>query len=172
MSRLTSARWSGRPFSGRRGRWPGKRSWSTLPRTCRCCDLDAVLFEQVLVNLLDNAAKYAPPGSTVTIAGRRSEDGVEITVIDEGPGLPRRGPGAGIRQVLPGEPGRPATGRDGPGACDLPRLRGGARGQDPCRQPPGRIRSRVHGDVPARGFIVRAGGGCGMSGGRSAPRGG
>ena len=52
-------------------------------------DLDPVLFEQVLVNLLDNAAKYAWPGSTVTITGRRSEGEVEISVIDEGPGLAR-----------------------------------------------------------------------------------
>ena len=50
-------------------------------------DLDAVLFEQVLVNLLDNAAKYAPPGSTVTLEGRRCGDAVVLTVTDEGPGL-------------------------------------------------------------------------------------
>jgi two-component system sensor histidine kinase KdpD len=34
-------------------------------------DLDAVLFEQVLFNLLDNAAKYSPKGTTITIWGRR-----------------------------------------------------------------------------------------------------
>lgn len=50
--------------------------------------LDVVLFEQVLVNLLDNAAKYAPQGSLVTVAGRRAGDGVEVIVLDEGPGLP------------------------------------------------------------------------------------
>ncbi len=50
-------------------------------------ELDAVLLEQVLVNLLDNAAKYAPPGSTVTLEGRRHGDAVALTVADEGPGL-------------------------------------------------------------------------------------
>jgi K+-sensing histidine kinase KdpD len=50
-------------------------------------DLDVVLFEQVLVNLLDNAAKYAPLGSTVAVEGRRAEDAVVLRVIDEGPGL-------------------------------------------------------------------------------------
>ena len=50
-------------------------------------ELDAVLLEQVLVNLLDNAAKYAPPGSTVTLEGRRCGDAVALTVADEGPGL-------------------------------------------------------------------------------------
>ena len=32
-------------------------------------ELDAVLFEQVLFNLLDNAAKYAPADTTITIRG-------------------------------------------------------------------------------------------------------
>ncbi|KAA0124886.1 sensor histidine kinase KdpD [Methylobacterium sp. P1-11] len=50
--------------------------------------LDPVLFEQVLVNLLDNAAKYAPEGSTVTLRARRAEDRVRIAVLDEGDGLP------------------------------------------------------------------------------------
>src|SRR4051812_6386596 len=50
-------------------------------------DLDPVLFEQVLVNLLDNAAKYAPPGSSVTLKGRRHGGTVVLTVTDEGPGL-------------------------------------------------------------------------------------
>jgi two-component system sensor histidine kinase KdpD len=50
--------------------------------------LDAVLFEQVLVNLLDNAAKYAPAGSLVSVGARRSGEELEITVSDEGPGLP------------------------------------------------------------------------------------
>jgi two-component system sensor histidine kinase KdpD len=49
--------------------------------------LDVVLFEQVLVNLLDNAAKYTSVGSTVTVEGWRSRDGVVLRVADEGPGL-------------------------------------------------------------------------------------
>lgn len=49
--------------------------------------LDVVLFEQVLVNLLDNAAKYAPAGSAVTVEGRRGEGGIVLRVLDEGPGL-------------------------------------------------------------------------------------
>ena len=50
--------------------------------------LDPVLFEQVLVNLLDNAAKYAPEGSTVTVRARRDGGRVRIEVLDEGDGLP------------------------------------------------------------------------------------
>lgn len=52
-------------------------------------NLDAVLLEQVIVNLLDNAAKYAPAGSRVLLASRHNEDGVAIRVEDEGPGLPK-----------------------------------------------------------------------------------
>lgn len=50
--------------------------------------LDPVLFEQVLFNLLDNAAKYSPAGSTVGIHARKEEGSVVLQVIDEGPGIP------------------------------------------------------------------------------------
>ncbi|HUC08978.1 MAG TPA: sensor histidine kinase KdpD [Stellaceae bacterium] len=50
--------------------------------------LDPILFEQVLFNLLDNAAKYAPPGSRIELRARRDGDIVAIEVIDEGPGIP------------------------------------------------------------------------------------
>ncbi len=49
--------------------------------------LDPVLFEQVLVNLLDNAAKFAPPGSTVTVHGR-GNGRILLSVADQGPGIP------------------------------------------------------------------------------------
>jgi two-component system sensor histidine kinase KdpD len=52
-------------------------------------EMDPVLFEQVLFNLLDNAAKYAPEGSTVRIDVRpTSTGGVTIRVLDEGEGIP------------------------------------------------------------------------------------
>jgi two-component system sensor histidine kinase KdpD len=50
--------------------------------------LDPVLFEQVLFNLLDNAAKYTPPGSPVTIRATADRELVRIEVMDEGEGLP------------------------------------------------------------------------------------
>ena len=50
--------------------------------------LDPVLFEQVLVNLLDNAAKYAPEGTTVTVRARQDGRSVRIEILDEGDGLP------------------------------------------------------------------------------------
>ena len=50
-------------------------------------ELDAVLFEQVLFNLLDNAAKYAPPETTIRIQDWRSGDSVCLRVLDEGSGI-------------------------------------------------------------------------------------
>jgi two-component system, OmpR family, sensor histidine kinase KdpD len=51
-------------------------------------DLDAVLFEQVLFNLLDNAAKYSPEGSTIRILSWRDRNAVCLQVVDEGDGIP------------------------------------------------------------------------------------
>jgi two-component system sensor histidine kinase KdpD len=51
-------------------------------------ELDAVLFEQVLFNLLDNAAKYAPPETTIRIQSWRSGQSVCLRVLDEGSGIP------------------------------------------------------------------------------------
>ena len=50
--------------------------------------LDPILFEQVLFNLLDNAAKYAPEGSRIDLRARRDGDAVVIEIIDEGAGIP------------------------------------------------------------------------------------
>jgi two-component system sensor histidine kinase KdpD len=51
-------------------------------------ELDAVLFEQVLFNLLDNAAKYAPAGSTIRVRAWRDSGTVSLQVEDEGDGIP------------------------------------------------------------------------------------
>jgi two-component system sensor histidine kinase KdpD len=50
--------------------------------------LDAVLFECVLVNLLENAAKYTPPGSAIEISAQAASSSVTLNVDDVGPGLP------------------------------------------------------------------------------------
>ncbi len=51
-------------------------------------ELDAVLFEQVLFNILDNAAKYAPPKTTIRVQSWRDADTVCLRVLDEGSGIP------------------------------------------------------------------------------------
>jgi len=50
--------------------------------------LDAVLFEQVLFNLLDNAAKYSPIHTTIRIQSWRDRESVCLQILDEGNGIP------------------------------------------------------------------------------------
>ncbi|WP_028455117.1 sensor histidine kinase [Chitinilyticum litopenaei] len=63
-----------------------------LPADLPLLDYDAVLIERVLVNLLENAAKYTPAGSAITIAARLAGDVVAVSVSDDGPGLPAGAP--------------------------------------------------------------------------------
>jgi two-component system sensor histidine kinase KdpD len=49
---------------------------------------DAVMIEQVLINLLENALRYSPPGSKLEITAETSEETVEISVADQGAGIP------------------------------------------------------------------------------------
>ncbi len=51
-------------------------------------DVDAVLFEQVLFNLLDNAAKYSAEGTTIRIRSWRDRNAVCLQILDEGEGIP------------------------------------------------------------------------------------
>jgi two-component system, OmpR family, sensor histidine kinase KdpD len=51
-------------------------------------NLDMVLMEQVLFNLFDNAAKYAPQGSRITVTARHEGGSVVVQVLDEGEGIP------------------------------------------------------------------------------------
>jgi two-component system sensor histidine kinase KdpD len=50
---------------------------------------DAVLLEQVLVNLLENVARYTPAGSPVQIEAEVTYFAVQIKVADRGPGIPK-----------------------------------------------------------------------------------
>ncbi len=50
--------------------------------------VDPVLLEQVFFNLLDNAAKYAPEGTTISIRSWANPYNVFVEVADEGPGIP------------------------------------------------------------------------------------
>ena len=58
-----------------------------IPAELSMLELDPVLFEQVLFNILDNTAKYAPPGSLIRIAAREDHGGVRLAVGDEGSGI-------------------------------------------------------------------------------------
>ncbi|WP_029007444.1 sensor histidine kinase [Azospirillum halopraeferens] len=57
-----------------------------LPILC----LDPVLMEQVFFNLIDNACKYSPAGTPVTVWARRRGAAVVVEVCDLGPGIPEK----------------------------------------------------------------------------------
>ena len=127
--------------------------------------VDPSLFERVLCNLLENAAKYAPPGTPIDIAATLVGDRIRITVDDTGPGLPpgreqsifdlfERGrresatPGVGLglaicRAIVEAHGGTiVGTTRRGGGArftIDLPRLEApplhAANADDRCQEP-------------------------------------
>jgi len=59
-----------------------------LPQDLPLVELDPLLIERVLANLLENAAKYSPPGSPIRLAAREVDGRVEVSVEDSGPGLP------------------------------------------------------------------------------------
>ncbi|HEX6287663.1 MAG TPA: ATP-binding protein, partial [Herpetosiphonaceae bacterium] len=49
---------------------------------------DAVQIDLVLSNVLENAVKFAPPHTSICVAARHTPEFVEVTVADEGPGVP------------------------------------------------------------------------------------
>src|SRR5277367_4948567 len=66
-----------------------------LPRNLPLVRFDALLIERVLVNLLENASKYTPPGSRITMAAEVVGDQLSVSVSDNGPGL-----GAGREEAI------------------------------------------------------------------------
>jgi two-component system sensor histidine kinase KdpD len=59
-----------------------------LPLDLPLVRFDALLLERVLVNLLENASKYTPAGTTVILAAGVVADKLKVSVTDDGPGLP------------------------------------------------------------------------------------
>jgi two-component system sensor histidine kinase KdpD len=58
-----------------------------IPEDTPVLHVDPILIEQVLVNILDNAAKYSPPGGRIEIAATMDGAQVRVGVSDEGPGI-------------------------------------------------------------------------------------
>lgn len=66
----------------------GVRLRRDIPADLPLVDADGVLVVQVLTNLIDNAARYSPAGSVVTVSATTLGDAVEVSVTDQGPGVP------------------------------------------------------------------------------------
>jgi len=58
-----------------------------IPEDLPPVPLDYVEIDQVLSNLIENAAKYAPASTTIDVTLRRADDGLRFEVRDEGPGI-------------------------------------------------------------------------------------
>jgi len=71
-----------------RGMLTNHRVEVSLPRDLPLVRLDALLIERVLVNLLENASKYTPAGSRVSLSAEVVGDRMSLSVADDGPGLP------------------------------------------------------------------------------------
>ena len=78
-----------------RARLEGRPVRIALPKDAPLVKLDAVLIEQVLVNLLENALKYTPAGTAIEISAEFGPGAVTVSVVDEGPGIP-----AGLEERL------------------------------------------------------------------------
>jgi two-component system sensor histidine kinase KdpD len=61
---------------------------TNLPANLPLVKCDAVLIERVLVNLIENATKYTPAGTTIGVTAIKLDTTVRVEVWDEGPGLP------------------------------------------------------------------------------------
>jgi two-component system, OmpR family, sensor histidine kinase KdpD len=60
-----------------------------LPENVPDVMVDSMLMNQALINLIENAIKYTPPGTNITVRARKIDIGVQLTVLDDGPGLPK-----------------------------------------------------------------------------------
>ena len=115
MARIESGK-SNSIWSGSRSRRSSARR-SSPPAACckgirsRCAfrvilplvRFDALLLERVLVNLLENASKYTPPGSTVTLSAEVMGEQLSVSVSDNGPGLPKGREEAVFQKFMRGE---------------------------------------------------------------------
>jgi two-component system sensor histidine kinase KdpD len=72
----------------------GHRLDIRIPADLPLLHCDGALIERVIVNLLENAAKHTPAGTHVGVTAGTTESEIEITVWDDGPGLPPGDPDA------------------------------------------------------------------------------
>jgi two-component system sensor histidine kinase KdpD len=67
----------------------GREVHASVPHDLPLVALDPAIIEQVLINLLENATKYTPPGSPIDIIARVADGELQVDVADRGPGIAR-----------------------------------------------------------------------------------
>ena len=91
----------------------GHRFVLELPEEPVTAEADSEKLRLVLSHLLDNAIKYSPGGGNVTVAARRRGDSVEVTVADEGVGIPESEQERIFRKFYRGDGGAARSGTAG-----------------------------------------------------------
>jgi two-component system sensor histidine kinase KdpD len=66
----------------------GRQVETRVPEDLPLAPCDGLLIEQVLVNLVENAVKYTPRASTITVSASADSEAVTVEVSDRGPGIP------------------------------------------------------------------------------------
>ena len=61
---------------------------TAFPPDLPMVQIDGVLLEQVVLNLLENAAKYAPPGTSIELSASAADHEVVVEIADRGQGIP------------------------------------------------------------------------------------
>ncbi len=69
-------------------RLAGRQLSVKLPPSMPMLYADVLMIEQVLINLLENVLRYTPEQSPIEISAKTTETTVNITVADQGPGIP------------------------------------------------------------------------------------
>jgi K+-sensing histidine kinase KdpD len=91
----------------------GRTLVTHFPEHVSSAPFDAVLIEQVLVNLIENAVRYTPSGTPIEIAIRATEAETSVEVADRGPGIPEHEREPIFRKFYRGKP------REGDGGVGL-----------------------------------------------------
>ncbi len=78
----------------------------SFPADLPLVQVDGVLLEQVVVNLVENAVKYAPVGSAIELSATASEKEVIVEVADRGPGVPTGEQGRIFEKFYRAQPAR------------------------------------------------------------------
>lgn len=71
-----------------RGELANHRIELAVPPSLPLVEADPRMLHHILVNLIDNAAKYASPGTAIRVEGVRKSGSLTLAIMDEGPGIP------------------------------------------------------------------------------------
>jgi signal transduction histidine kinase len=97
---------------------------------------DYAQLEMVILNLVENALKYSPPGTPLFISGRAEHDTAEITVRDQGPGVPAGDEERIFQKFYRAPAGRQAAGGTGLGLAICQAIIEAHHGRIGVRRPP------------------------------------